>query len=155
MLVVLLLLCSCTKKEETKIVITYDSAQDAAEAVGFASPEYIPDGFDVSEYNVIYGIVSETVYVSGEERGVLRVVNGEYSVSNLSGYLDTSLSDVYTSRDGREFEIEFRDSVYAVEWIDNYLGEEYNFSFTLSGCELSQFKKNIEDIIASIKAEAS
>ncbi len=151
----LILLCSCAKDEETDIVIRYESAEAAAQAVGFSSPDYIPDEFSVKEHNVIYGIVSETVFTRGDDRAVLRAVNAQYSVSNLSGYLDTALSDVYTSKDGREFEIEYRDGIYAVEWQDKYLNEEYNFSYTRSGCELSEFRADIKELLSVINSEES
>ena len=76
-----------------------------------------------------------------------------YTITDLSGFADTGLEDVYTHTDGREFEIETRDGVYAVEWRDEYGGKEYLFSLTLFGGELVEMRQLLRGVLDACAAE--
>ena len=144
---------SC-KSQKSGPVTEVSSREEQAEICGFSPlPVSFPD-FSIFAYRTVYGIVAETEYTAGSEKhAVLRMADAGYTITDLSGFADTGLEDVYTHTDGREFEIETRDGVYAVEWRDEYGGKEYLFSLTLFGGELVEMRQMLRGVLDACTAE--
>ncbi len=158
---VVLLLCflllfssvSC-KSQKNGPVTEVSSREEQAEICGFSPLSVSFPDFSISAYRTVYGIVAETEYTAGSEKhAVLRMADAGYTITDLSGFADTGLEDVYTHTDGREFEIETRDGVYAVEWRDEYGGKEYLFSLTLFGGELVEMRQMLRGVLDACAAE--
>lgn len=145
--VVLLFAVSCSKNAPVDIVKEFDTAQQASEMCGLEAVTFVPEKFEASAYRTVYDRVSETEYRKGDTVAVLRIVSAEYTTTNLSGFTDTSLADVYTYTDGREFDIESRDGVFACEWKDNHAGVECDVSLALMGGEQTEFLSLLEQLL--------
>lgn len=146
---------SCADNKTVDIVREYNTAESASEVCGLMPVTFVPDEFSVSAYRTVYDYVSETEYTAGEKTAVLRIVSTEYTVSNLSGFTDTGLEDVYTSKDDREFEIESREGVYACEWQSKFGETECNISFVLIGGELSEYRELLDMLLEYLDKGAS
>lgn len=143
-------LSSCQRQEKSEIVTEVESAEALGQICGF-SP-LTPDFSEVGEltpqaYRSLYGFVAETEY-SGENglSAIFRMADGGYNVSNLSGYTDMGLEDVYIYSDEIEFEILTREHVYACEWRGTVDGTEYQFSLTLTDGSLVDMRKLLRTI---------
>ena len=145
--VVMLFAVSCGDNTSAQIVKEYDSAKSAADVCGISEVTFVPEGFKVSAYRTVYDCVSETEYRKGDAVAVLRIVDAEYTTTNLSGFTDTALADVYTYGDGREFEIESRDGVFACEWQDSYENIRCNISFALIDGEETEFRAAFDQLL--------
>lgn len=145
---------SC-RKQESDPIVTVSSRTEQAEICGFTPPDILLDGYAVSSYRTIYGIVAETEYTAeqDEKRAVLRMTDGGYNVNNLSGFTDMGLEDVYTYDDGREFEIETRDGVFAVEWESEYSGKKYKLSLTVFDGTLLDTRILLKQVLAAYNTE--
>ena len=142
---------SC-KKQADGPVTEVSSYAEQAEICGFSPLQINFDGYTVSAYRTVYGIVAETEYAAEDEkRAVLRMADAGYNVQNMSGFADMGLRDVYTYEDGREFEIETRDGVLAVEWEDEYGGAEYRFSLAVFGGTLTETRIMLKSILTACK----
>lgn len=162
----LLTVSSCADKKADDIVISYETPADAAGACGLTAIDFVPEGYNVLSYNSVFGFVYETEYISekindteDEMSGlaVLRVVDSQYNVSNLSGFLDTASAEIYTTEDGKEFEIKTRDGVYMCEWNQTLGDSECNISYTVFGNgfeskdeALDNYKDMLDELLENI-----
>lgn len=147
-------LCACARDDRADIVKSFDTAQSAAAHCSFSTaPAYVPEGFVPTAFRTYYGIVFETEFSAEktqERTATLRIVSAEYQVDNLSGYTETALSDVYTAKDGREFEIESRDGMYAAEWSEVFDGKDCNFSFVMRGDTLENYEIQLAALLRTL-----
>lgn len=142
-----LIICSCSK-QTNEIVVEHPDAASASAHSGVAEVTFVPEGYEVASHRTVYRFVYETEYTCEEQIAVLRIASTDYSVTNLSGYADTMLFDVYTAKNGREFEIESREGVYAVEWQADFGGKSCNISYVLHGGTEEQFKQQLDSVSA-------
>ena len=148
LLVLCVLFCTaCNKKAQNEIIMEFDTPQAASEHCGMSVVDFVPAGYKPCAYRTVYGFVSETEYEKDGEIAVLRIADAQYNVSNLSGYADTLLYDVYTSRLGGEFEIESREGVFACEWQTDFGGKPCNVSYVLHGGDYDGYKKQLEELL--------
>lgn len=140
---------SCLHSEKkSEIVREYKTAAEASEACGLAQVDFVPEGYSVAAYRTVYNYVSETEYMNGEKTAVLRIVSTEYNTTNLSGFAETGLAEVYSARDGREFELgRTRENVYTAEWQQSYGGVQCNMSFVLMNGEIGEYKIMLESLL--------
>ena len=151
----LVFLFSCTDNHTEQIVKEYSTAKEAAEICGILPVDFVPKGYNLSAYRTIYDMVYETEYLSDEKIAVLRMVSDEYSTSNLSGYTDTALHDVYTHSDGRVFEIETRENVFSCEWQENQGENICNLSLVLLNGKSGEFESMLAQTIAYFGGETN
>ncbi len=144
------ILSSCERKSDTEIIVEAKNVEELGELCGF-SP-LTPDFSDVSSlmpstYRALYGFVAETEYF-GENglTAIFRMADGGYTVSNLSGYADMGLEDIYVYSETIEFEILTREHVYACEWRGTVDGVDYQFSLTLIDGTLVDMRKLLRTI---------
>lgn len=141
---------SCGNPQKTEVVREWTSYEEVASVCGFDPIQVSFEDYKISARRTVYDIVAETEFVSdNDKKAVLRMVSTEYTVTDLSGFADTGLEDVYTYDDGREFEIETRDGVYAVEWQDRYKGKDYRFSLVLFHGELVEIRRMLKAVLSS------
>ncbi len=151
-------LTACEKENEN-IVKVYDTPGQVSQVTGIPPVEYLPEGYDVVAYRSVYDIVSETEYIPVGEKNtdspviaVFRIVDAAYNTSNLSGFEDTALSEVYypASRTDLSLSIEARDEFLAVEWQDTFGGKECKLSLSLTNGTIGEFKKLIDGALEYI-----
>lgn len=143
-------LSSCERKNDTAIIVEAKNAEELGALCGFSplTPDFSDvDSLTPSAYRALYGFVAETEYV-GENglTAIFRMADGGYTVSNLSGYADMGLEDVYAYSENIEFEILTREHVYACEWRGAVDGIDYQFSLTLIDGTLVDMRKLLRTI---------
>ena len=147
------------EKESENIVKVYDTPLDVSLVTGIAPVEFVPEGYKAVAFRSVYEIVSETEYrPSGENDknapkiAVFRMVDAAYSTSNLSGFEDTALTEVYypVFRTDLSLSIEARDEFLAVEWQDSFDGKLCKMSLSLTNGTLSEFKNIIDQTLEYI-----
>ena len=153
-----ILLSSC-KKQTEDIVESYETAGQVSEVTGVKEINFVPEGYSVSAHRSVYNIVSEVEYAPTEGNDkknpkivVFRIVDAVYTTSNLSGFEDTGLSEVYypSSRPDLSLSIEARDEFLAVEWSDVYGGRQCNLSLSMTNGTVDEFKKIINGALSYI-----
>lgn len=151
-------LVSC-KKEDDSIVKVFDDPYQVAQTTGLKEIELVPDGYKVSAHRTVYDIVSEAEYIPTEGYDkknpkivVFRAVESIYSITNLSGFENTALSEVYypPMRSDLSLSIEARDEFLAVEWQDIFGGKECKLSISLTNGSIDEFKSIINQTLEYI-----
>ncbi len=151
-------LCACEKESEN-IVKVYDSPLQVSQVTGISPVEYVPNGYKAVAYRSVYDIVSETEYAPVVKQdsdspviAVFRIVDAAFNTSNLSGFEDTALSEVYypASRTDLSLSIEARDEFLAVEWQDSFGGKKCKLSLSLTNGTVEEFKKLIDGALEYI-----
>ena len=94
-------LASCEKQTDN-IVKTFETPLQVSQMTGIDPVNYVPDGYKATAFRSVYDIVSETEYIPSEgydkntpKIAVFRIVDAAFSTTNLSGFEDTALSEVY------------------------------------------------------------
>ena len=151
-------LASCEKQSDN-IVKVHENPEQLSEITGISPIEFVPEGYKVNAYRSVYDIVSETEYLPENEGDtepavivVFRIVDAAYNTSNLSGFEDTALSEVYypIGRSDLSLSIEARDEFLAVEWQDSFGGKECKLSLSMTNGSIDEFKKIIDEALAYI-----
>lgn len=148
----LLFSTSCTANKKTEIIKDYKTSALASEACGIQEVRFVPTGFSPERYSSLYGIVYESEYRKDTAYSVLRIVPAEYTTTNLSGYTDTLLYEVYAIGD-IEYEIESREGVFACEFSAAFSGTECDISYTLSGATDKEFRQQLRELVAYISGD--
>ena len=128
-----LFLVSCGVNSKTEIIKEHDSSYLAADACGLDEISFVPEGYAPHKYSTLYGIVYECEYRKDEKHSVIRVVPSEFTTTNLSGYTDTLLFEVYSVGE-TDYEIESREGVFACEFKASFSGKENLINENDSNC---------------------
>lgn len=154
--------CACEKQSED-IVKHFDTPMEVSDITGVAPIEFVPEGYKIAAHRAVYDIVSEVEYTPTEgtdkdfpKIAVFRAVDAVFSTTNLSGFADTALSEVYypAVRGDLSLSIEERDEFLAVEWTDTFGGKECKMSLSLTCGSVDEFKKIIDGALEYIAANA-
>ena len=152
-----LFMSSCEKDQTEDIVDVYSTPEEVSAVTGVKAITFVPDGFITSAHRSVYDIVSEVEYTPTEGTDkkypkivVFRAVDMVYTVSNLSGFEDTGLKEVYypASRSDLSLSIEGRDEFLAVEWQDNFGGRQCRLSLSMTNGTIDEFKKIINGVLS-------
>ncbi|MBE6571603.1 MAG: hypothetical protein E7656_05115 [Ruminococcaceae bacterium] len=161
-----LILTSCIfacEKQSEDIVEHFDTPVEVSDITGVEPIEFVPEGYKIAAHRAVYDIVSEVEYtpVEGTDKkypkiAVFRAVDAIFSTTNLSGFADTALTEVYypALRGDLSLSIEARDEFLAVEWSDTFGGKECNFSLSLTNGSVEEFKNIIDGALEYISANA-
>ena len=148
----LLFFTSCTDGGKKEIIKEYETSVLASESCGIDDVTFVPNGYKAEKYSTLYGIVYECEYRNDNSYSVLRIVPSEYTTSNLSGYTDTLLFEVYKVGE-TEHEIESREGVFACEFTTEFSGKECDISYVLSGGTADEFKAQLKELVTYLKGE--
>lgn len=147
----LVFLCSCTDKK-VEIVKNHENSAIASETCGIAEVNFVPSGFLPERYSSLYGIVYECEYRNEGAYSVLRIVPAEYTTTNLSGFADTLLYEVYKIGD-TEYEIESREGIFACEFRTDFFGTECDVAYTLSGGTDDLFREQLRELVTYLSGD--
>jgi outer membrane lipoprotein-sorting protein len=158
---ILLFSVSCAQSSND-IIKSYNTADEAASVCGIAPVYFVPEGYEATSYNSVYDFVFEAEYKSkinkesseNEMAGiaVLRVVDSEYNVSNLSGFSETEYAGVYEKTNGEKIVITTKNGIYMAQWQETVADKLCNISYTLFGNSVYSSEEALENYTKSLES---